>query len=166
MKPQVRSIALRYGGAVLFVTAAILVTWTTPLRMRAPYLLLLTAAMLTSSIGGLLPGLVSALVVVGASLYFYVPWNTPLTYDSIPDLLGIVGFPLAAILIAGLTTAREQAEQAARTRARQQAAVANLGMQALAARDLTTLLDSAAGVVRETLGVDYCKVLKLLPGGA
>lgn len=46
---------------------------------------------------------------------------------------------------------------------RQQAAVADLGQQALAGADLESLFDSAVHCVSETLGIEYCKVLELLP---
>lgn len=50
-------------------------------------------------------------------------------------------------------------------RARQQAAVARLGQQALAGADLAELFDSAVASVVQTLEVEYCKVLELLPEG-
>ena len=50
-------------------------------------------------------------------------------------------------------------------RARQQAAVAELGQRALAGADLLPLMDEAAHAVTATLDVEYCKVLELLPDG-
>ncbi|HET8628885.1 MAG TPA: GAF domain-containing protein [Thermomicrobiales bacterium] len=52
-----------------------------------------------------------------------------------------------------------------RARARQQAAVADLGQRALAGDDLAALLDDAARVVAAILGVEYALVLELLPDG-
>ena len=49
------------------------------------------------------------------------------------------------------------------TRARQQAVVAALGQRALVGIDLATLLDEAVVCVADTLGVDYCNVLEVLP---
>jgi len=51
----------------------------------------------------------------------------------------------------------------ARTRARQQAAVAELGRRALAYRDVQELLDDAVLVVSQTLDTELTKVLQLLP---
>ncbi|MEG4037230.1 EAL domain-containing protein [Microcoleus sp. S36b_A4] len=51
------------------------------------------------------------------------------------------------------------------SRARQQAAVAYLGQQALAETDLSALMDKAAVLIAQTLDVDYCQVLELLPSG-
>lgn len=56
-------------------------------------------------------------------------------------------------------------EEELRVRARQQAAVAELGLRALAGIDLTALLDEAVERVADTLQVEYSKVLELLPDG-
>ncbi len=45
----------------------------------------------------------------------------------------------------------------------QQAALAALGQQALGALDLTAFLDDAVRLVRDTLDVDYCEAVALLP---
>ncbi len=49
--------------------------------------------------------------------------------------------------------------------AKQQAAVADLGQRALAGLDLSILLDEAVSLIAETLDVEYCKVLELMPNG-
>ncbi len=61
--------------------------------------------------------------------------------------------------------ARKRDEQELRARARQQAAVAELGQRALASEDVDALLAEAVEVVDRTLEVDYVKVLELMPGG-
>lgn len=55
--------------------------------------------------------------------------------------------------------------QEAERRARQQAAVSKLGLFALKAQDVQSVLDEAVGLVRETLDVALAKVLELAPGG-
>jgi PAS domain S-box-containing protein len=60
-------------------------------------------------------------------------------------------------------TERKQAEEDLRARARQQALVAKLGQHALAGMDLSALMDEAATVVAQSLGVEYSEVLELLP---
>jgi hypothetical protein len=50
-----------------------------------------------------------------------------------------------------------------RERLRQQAAVAELGQQALAGTDPATLMTDATALVARTLGVEYCAILELLP---
>ena len=60
---------------------------------------------------------------------------------------------------------RERIESELEARVRQQAAVVQLGQCALGLDDLFTLMDEACVVVAETLDVEYCKVLELLPDG-
>jgi PAS domain S-box-containing protein len=70
--------------------------------------------------------------------------------------------------IAGIAediTERKQAEEALRLRSRQQGALADLGRRALEGRDLGQLLDCAATLVPQILGIEFCSVLELLPGG-
>jgi PAS domain S-box-containing protein len=55
--------------------------------------------------------------------------------------------------------------EALKARARQQAVVAELGQRALAATDLPTLMNEAVVLVAQTLELEYCKVLELLPNG-
>lgn len=62
-------------------------------------------------------------------------------------------------------TPRKQAEESARTSARQQAAVAELGQRALAGSDLTHLMNDAATLISEVLGVEYAGIWKRLPSG-
>lgn len=59
-------------------------------------------------------------------------------------------------------TERWQAEQTARVRARQHAALAALGQLALNS-DLDTLLQSATELVAQALSVELCKIIQILP---
>jgi PAS domain S-box-containing protein len=70
---------------------------------------------------------------------------------------------VAALVGQAIQRARAEAEVA--TRLRQQAAIAELGQRALGETDLQALLDEAVRVVARTLGVEFAKVLELLPGG-
>jgi PAS domain S-box-containing protein len=63
-------------------------------------------------------------------------------------------------------TDRKLDKEQLRTLARQQAALADLGQQALTTTDLAALMDGAVSLVAETLAVEYCKVLELLPDGS
>lgn len=62
-------------------------------------------------------------------------------------------------------TERKRMEEELRARVRQQAVVAELGQRALGGADLSLLMDEAVARTAETLAVEYCKVLELLPGG-
>jgi PAS domain S-box-containing protein len=68
-----------------------------------------------------------------------------------------------AVLVFRDITERKQAEEDLRARARQQALVAKLGQHALEGMELSALMDEAATVVAQSLGVEYSKVLELLP---
>lgn len=59
----------------------------------------------------------------------------------------------------------EALSQQLQVRVQQQAVVADLGVYALAGADLQSLMDEAVRQVTQTLQVDYCKVLELLPSG-
>lgn len=59
----------------------------------------------------------------------------------------------------------ERTQRLASRRARQQAALADLGLLALARGDLDTLLEAAVVTVRDTLEVDLVKVLERAPDG-
>jgi signal transduction histidine kinase len=52
-----------------------------------------------------------------------------------------------------------------RIRLDQQAVIAELGLTALSGTDLQDLMDRAVRQVADTLAVEYCKVLELMPGG-
>ncbi len=70
--------------------------------------------------------------------------------------------------ISGVTidiTKRKQAEERLELYANRQALVAELSQSALAGTDLTTLMNSAVTLIAQSLKVEYCKVLELLPNG-
>jgi PAS domain S-box-containing protein len=66
-------------------------------------------------------------------------------------------------LVTAQISERKRAEEALRTRARQQEAVAQLGREALLGNDLGILMDLATAVVADTLGGARCMILELLP---
>jgi PAS domain S-box-containing protein len=75
------------------------------------------------------------------------------------------GHLTGAVLVFRDITVRKRAEENLRARACQQALVARLGQHALAGTDLSALMDEAATVVAQSLGVEYSQVLELLPDG-
>lgn len=60
---------------------------------------------------------------------------------------------------------RDEAEQSLLNRAFQQTVVAALGQLALISNDFQALLDQTAHLVSQTLEVEFCEILELLPGG-
>lgn len=63
-------------------------------------------------------------------------------------------------------TERHRAEAELKLRIHQQSVVASLGQRGLAGTDLSTLIDEAVTLVAQTLEVEYCKVLEVLPNGS
>ncbi|MFW6358548.1 MAG: PAS domain S-box protein [Chroococcales cyanobacterium] len=70
-------------------------------------------------------------------------------------------------MIGGITniTERKQAEATLAKHAKQQAVLAELGQRALAETNFAALIDTATDLVRESLDVEYCQVIELLPNG-
>ena len=75
------------------------------------------------------------------------------------------GRPLHLVGVVADITERKRAEALLAMRAQQQATVAEIGRRALRADDPQELFDHAVEAIAGTLGVEYCKVLELLPGG-
>jgi PAS domain S-box-containing protein len=71
--------------------------------------------------------------------------------------------PDGVTLVTSLISERKRAEEAIRTRARQQEAVARLGREALLGNDLRSLMDHVVAAVAVTLGNALCMVLQILP---
>ncbi|MBI5394014.1 MAG: PAS domain S-box protein [Verrucomicrobia bacterium] len=67
------------------------------------------------------------------------------------------------VAVFDVITERKQAEENLAARARQQAVVAELGQAELSGHDVQALFDLAVRRVAETVGVEYCKMLELLP---
>jgi PAS domain S-box-containing protein len=95
-----------------------------------------------------------------------------LTNESIPVLWDAfriddprTGEPMAIATVTRDITALKQAEQELARRARQQAAVATLGVQALAGADPQAVMDAAVRAVSRTLDVEHVALAELLPGG-
>jgi PAS domain S-box-containing protein len=86
-------------------------------------------------------------------------------YELVSPLRSADGAVRGAVAAFVDITERKRAEETLRQRARQQAAVAKLGLIALAEDDLDRLFDQAVSMVAETLDVAFCKLLELLPDG-
>ena len=71
---------------------------------------------------------------------------------------------LANQMLQAEMTVRERVEDRIQERARQQEAIADLERRALSGADLSDLMRTVTELVTKTLGVEFCKVLELLPG--
>ena len=87
--------------------------------------------------------------------------------DREPGELGELArsFDRMAATLEQQTRKREEAEKTVAVRAQQQTALAAVGQFALLSSDLSELLNHAASFTAQTLGVDFCGVLELLPHG-
>lgn len=72
------------------------------------------------------------------------------------------GKPLGVVTVVLEVTERVEAERALAARERQQAAIAELGLEALASQDLFAFMHDAAESVAEFLGVEFARVLQSL----
>ena len=62
-------------------------------------------------------------------------------------------------------TLAKQAETELQSHIRQQGVLAQLGQQALMGTEISTLIDESVSLVAQTLAIEYCTVLELLPDG-
>ena len=166
-----RSHFLRYGVAILAVAIALMLTLLLkPLLERTPTPLFFAAVVFSSGYGGLGPGLIVAVIcTLVINYYFLEPLNS-LHFTGFGDILLLGSFVTVAAFISCLDASRQKAEKTlllslkeVRNRTRQQEAIALLGQQALADTKLSALMDETVILVAQTLEVEYCKLLELLP---
>ena len=100
---------------------------------------------------------VEEVLPVAGTMRTYLSTRTPYR-DRRGNVAGLVG-------VSTDITDRKRAEENLAAITRQQAAVAELGLHALSGDDLRGLMEEAADCVTRTLGVEYCKIAELLPGG-
>ncbi|HEY7168879.1 MAG TPA: SpoIIE family protein phosphatase [Candidatus Binatia bacterium] len=87
-----------------------------------------------------------------------VLYNASVYRDEAGEIIGVVG-------AAHDISERQRAESEIRLLARLQTVVASLGQWALRSDRYENVLDEAVALVAQTLGVEYCNVMELLPGG-
>ncbi len=105
---------------------------------------------------------------VGSLLLFGLPdlHNIQLVVETLDMIATIVALVFRnALLFEEQEKIIEKRTKELRERALQQETVASLGIRALAEENLDALLNETVSVVAETLGVEFCKVLELLPDG-
>jgi PAS domain S-box-containing protein len=137
----------------------------------SPFIVFFAAVMVAAWFGGLWPGLLATVVSALLSWYFFLA--PPYSFDlSFGQGLRVAVFVVEGVIISGLAQAlhfsRREAQVKAlesRARARQQEAVVELGQRARAHADIGDLMEDAVALVAGVLGIEYAKVLELLPGG-
>jgi diguanylate cyclase (GGDEF)-like protein/PAS domain S-box-containing protein len=85
--------------------------------------------------------------------------------EDITLLSDLAASVTSELLLRGDGAQRKRTEDSLDIRARQQAALADLGQRALVGADLTALFNDAVALVAETLSVEFCEALELMPDG-
>ncbi len=165
MDRVLRSPLLTYSLAILSTVIAFLLTQSSPLRDGSPFLLFIAAVILISAYGGLGPGLFAAILAFLANLYFALGPDFPLRFATWDDVVRLGVFALIALGAAWLTATHARSRQIARTQAQRQTTIAELGQRALTNHDLTNLLNDAAALLCQSLGVEYAGILQVLADG-
>lgn len=111
---------------------------------------------------------------IAYELKHYGFWHQELEYISKKGNVFWGNLAIRAIDVAGQNmhlvrvsdiTGRKQAEAAWQIRQRQEAAIAQLGQEALIEADLSILMDWTVTLIAKTLNIDYCQILEHLPNG-
>ncbi|HEX6509777.1 MAG TPA: PAS domain S-box protein, partial [Chloroflexota bacterium] len=92
-------------------------------------------------------------------------WGDRVLLEVNSQLIYADGRPIGVQGIARDITERHRAQQELRSREQKQAAIAELGQQALERTDLDAVFDDAVRCVAQTLEVNYCTVTEVLPSG-
>jgi hypothetical protein len=136
-----------------------------------PFLLLFAALVLAANFGGVRSALVSAgfaaLFIVYSAIISFGP--STLTGGPFQTSLGIALVFAIALLLGrtrdASTSLASELEERVRARTEQRAAIADLSQRALEHTDLDSLFRETVVLLAESLRVEYCKVLELLPDG-
>jgi len=103
-------------------------------------------------------------ISIWGTLHGFGPFVRKTPNESLLLLQAFMGvMSVMTIAIAAVVSERKRIEETLKVRARQQAAVAALGQRSLIIADLPILMNEAVVLVAQTLDVEYCKVLELLP---
>ena len=172
-----RSWAVRYGAAVAAGVLALLIQSLLVPAFggnpdASPFIVFFAAVMVAAWFGGLGPGLLATVLSALLSWYFFLAPPSSFDLGSFGQGLRLAVFVVEGVIISWLAQAlhssgREAQVKALESRARasQQEAVVELGQRALAHADIGDLMEDAVGLVAGVLGIEYAKVLELLPGG-
>ncbi|HEU4494733.1 MAG TPA: GAF domain-containing protein [Rubrobacteraceae bacterium] len=175
--------AVRYGVAVVAVALALLLqSLLIPLfgasPNASPFMAFFAAVVVAAWFGGLGPGLLATGLSALLSWYFFLSPQYSFDLRGFGPGLRLIVFvaegAIIGLLAGSMHSSRREAETRARefetselevkARARQQAAIAELGQRALGSTDLQQLMEDAVQLVTDILDVQHSKVLELLPG--
>jgi two-component system cell cycle sensor histidine kinase/response regulator CckA len=103
--------------------------------------------------------------LLGQSAHYELTHGDREFYVAVEPLRGQKGEVGGCLSLALDVTETKLAQEEIRARVAQQSTVAALGLRALHGTELSALKDDTVQSVAETLGVDYCNLLELLPDG-
>jgi PAS domain S-box-containing protein len=115
---QLRSILIRYSGALSIIVAAILLRiWLDPFLERAGFAIFLTGMLVAAWVGGLGPCLIGQTMILFAEAFWFSPTHQIHSPSTLRGIVSLVAF----YSVGGIVAVLSEAWQAARNRARMQA---------------------------------------------
>lgn len=128
-------------------------------------LALLLMVLFGAMVWGSVPALVASVAAMLCLNYYFLPPVGKLTIADPQNWIALAAFVLSAV-VGGQLSARVRRRAAdARRLALQHAELARLGERALRGVRHGEVIDDAVALVARILGVEFCKVLELLPDG-
>ena len=113
-----------------------------------------------------LPIAASRAALKGESKVYEQEWMGKWYQSHIEPLRDEKGKIVGTIGVIMDITQLKRTEEVLRTRSQQQAALARLGQSALTSHDPSSLMNETVELLAKGLGVEYAKVLELLPDGS
>lgn len=134
-----------------------------PLGQSIP-LFFLVPVLLSSAVGGRLPGVLVSCVAIAVWDWFFIQPLYTVTIASVRDILALVVFLAVALLVGQLSTATRRRTEEALRRARSSEALYELSVALIARVDLTDALTALTARLHETFDLEACAVLLPDPG--
>ena len=151
-----------YIVAVISVLAAFAVTlWLRPVFHHSPFLFYYTAVIISAWLGGAGPGLAATLLAGTVSA---VTFNS--RRFSIEEIGQIGLFALVGTVTSFLSESSRRSERRLHSQLRQQAVIAELGAIGQTEEDVARIIQATVERVPAALGIEFCKLLELMPDGA
>jgi sigma-B regulation protein RsbU (phosphoserine phosphatase) len=162
-----RARAIRYLLPILGVAAvtAICVSLRAHVNATTAALAFLLMVLFTAMAWGRLPAFVASVLAMLCFNFYFLPPIGTFTIADPENWVALGAFLITAAAVGHLSARVKRRAAAARMLARLQAVYAALGERALRAARYVEVIDDAVARVAQTLVVEYCKVLELMPDG-
>ena len=167
MRGDFRARAIGYVLPIVGVAGvtAICVSLRAHVNATTAALALLLMVLFAAMAWGLLPAFFASVVAMLCFNFYFLPPIGTFTIADPENWVALGAFLITAAAVGHLSARVKRRAAAARMVARLQAVHADLGERALRAARYVDVIDDAVARVAQTLAVDYCKVLELLPDG-